>query len=62
MKVIQYRVLYADGHHDFVTVEARNLNTGLVKAVRAAAVGVPTDDTTISPTGVHSVEFWAVLS
>ena len=56
MKVIEYRITYGDGDTEIATVQARDINSGFVKALRIAR----------EPLGsgrvreLHSVEFWQV--
>ena len=56
MKEIQYRATFAEGEQEIVTVRARDINSGMTKALREAR----------KPLGngrereLHSVEFWMV--
>lgn len=64
MKVIQYRALYADGHHEFVTVTAKNVASGFAQAARRAVGDARrvSDSAVDDHLRIHSVEFWMVLS
>ena len=59
MKTIEYKVTYAEGDTDTITVTARDINSGVKKALAEALKGV---SSTNPRWEFHSIEFWAVTS
>ena len=57
MKVIEYRALYEEGQSEIISVVARSIDGGFVKALKTARKGKPR-----SFGNLHSLEFWAVRS
>jgi hypothetical protein len=56
VKTIEYKVIYAEGEDEIVRVLARDINSGMTKALKAAKValgnGVVRE--------LHSIQFWMV--
>lgn len=56
MKAIDYRITYADGHTEVVTVTTRSINAGFRKALDRAREPLGNGQ----QRDLHSVEFWQV--
>ena len=58
MSIIPYRVTYYDGETEQIEVKARTINSGFVKALRAARM--PLGSGRVRE--INRVEFWRVTS
>lgn len=62
MKSIQYLVTYSDGHNEKVTVQARNINAGMRKALDRILSDVRTSGLSGNwHWEIARIEFWAVV-
>ena len=62
MKTIEYRVVYAEGADEIVTVRARSINSGIRKAIARVLAEIPPGRRGQIGYEINRVEFWQVTS
>lgn len=61
MKTIEYRVVYAEGADEIVSVEASTINSGFRKALARVLKEIPAGSRTAIGYEISRVEFWRVV-